>query len=140
VKGYFLVPMSWKGDLSEEGSPIAMVDSRKFRFGRHAAAAKRIAPGDLLCFYLSGVGIVATAQAASSLSFDDKDSDSRYPFIVGLTSVKIFMVRPIILTPAIRSQLDLLKGKNTARWSWMVQTCNQLSRHDFLLLTSIEEP
>ena len=110
-----------------------------FAFSERSPARKRIAKGDLLCFYAKSKGIVAHATV---LSPPTKRSDKPlavepglYPYIVDLGDISIYTDHAVELNDSTRDRLEALSGSIKDRWGWLVRSTLQISRHDFEILT-----
>jgi hypothetical protein len=100
-----------------------------------------VKPGDWLCFYASGKGVVAHARVMSGperKTHPQVDS-RRYPWLVSLEESSLYIRHPRVINTALRSQLDAFQHRAPdGRWSWFVQRARRVSRHDFMMLTRQE--
>jgi hypothetical protein len=100
--------------------------------------------GDRLCFYESGVGVVAAAEVASvpehrTLSII-RDAE-RYPWAFHVTNVRYFFDAPVVIDAPLRAQLDAFQGREPSQsWAWFVQATHAVTEHDFCLLTAQAAP
>ncbi len=96
-------------------------------------------PGDQICFYVSGRGVIASATIATEpQSGPDPriDGERRFPWIVELSDVKMTN-EPVALTRTLRDQLDGFANRDRDQvWSWFVQYTHPITEHDFKLLTT----
>ncbi len=108
-------------------------------FGEKTPGRKALKPGDWICFYEVGVGVVAEAEVASTpehrhLPFVSEPE--RFPWAFQVRNVRYFFDAPVVLDPALRSQLSAFSGKDAdGKWAWYVQQSHAVSEHDFSLLT-----
>ena len=113
-------------------------EERMFALSNKGATKRAVKPGDWLCFYVSGTGVVAHARVTSvperkaHLHVDSR----RYPWLVSLEESALSLRQPRVLTTALRSQLEAFQHRAPeGRWSWFVQRARRVSRHDFMTLT-----
>jgi hypothetical protein len=130
-------------DLDEEpaldGIRRLVGDHHLYAYGDRTPGRKRLKPGDWICFYASGTGVVGHAQVAS---FPERKpsqyvhDQERYPWTFSLRDVSLYLDRPIVIDAALRATLDAFEGRDPAgHWSWLVQGTRHLTRHDFRVLT-----
>ncbi|MEX1252722.1 MAG: hypothetical protein WEE64_00125 [Dehalococcoidia bacterium] len=110
--------------------------------GRSTPNRKWMRPGDFVCFYATGVGVVACARLAGLP--DELVTAEEWPeptpmegevFKVPLDEVR-WLAEPIVVDESLRSRLQAFEGrKQSPIWSWFVQTTRKLSDGDFRLLT-----
>lgn len=110
-----------------------------YAFGEGTPGRKRLKTGDRICFYASGLGVVAHAEVASAPE-NKPDRRVRYssefPFTFKLKNGKLYLDQPVLLDAARRTRLDAMKGREPGRpWAWFVQTTHKLTEHDFEELT-----
>ncbi len=113
-----------------------------YAYGDRTPGRKVLKPGDWICFYASGTGVVAHAEVSSyperKPSRYVSDSE-RYPWVFAVRSVSLYPERPIVIDAALRARLDAFQGRDPqASWSWLVQGTRSIDRHDFGLLTGQE--
>lgn len=107
-------------------------------FGRRLAARRQMKSGDGICFYATGIGVVAWAVLDSDpeqrLHGALRD-ESRFHWTVRLREV-VLLKEPIRLTIDLRRQLDAFSGREPEQlWSWFVQFTHPVTPRDFGLLT-----
>jgi hypothetical protein len=110
-----------------------------YAFGDKTPGRRVIKPGDWICFYASGLGVVAHAKVKSSPQnaphklVRHKD---KFPWTFQVEGVKIYSDNPVMISESVRGQLDAFKKRDpTKAWSWLVQGTRRLSKHDFEVLT-----
>ena len=95
-------------------------------------------PGDTICFYATGNGVVAHARLASlpERKLDRRiRQPERYPWLFRLDNVELYLNKPIVIDAAMRSGLDAFRGRDANKsWAWFVQATRKISPHDFKLL------
>jgi hypothetical protein len=113
-------------------------EAQVWGFGPKLAARKYMRPGDRICFYATGTGVVASAVIAEAPrnSHDGRIGDPiRFPWVASLRDVRMFE-RPVLLTRDLRKELDAFSARDPDElWSWFVQFAHSVSAHDFLMLT-----
>jgi hypothetical protein len=96
--------------------------------------------GDGICFYASGVGVVADAEIASAVEnrpVTFAKSPDRFPWAFAVRNVHYYLDTPVVIDMALRAQLDAFtKGNDPAgNWAFLVQGTRYVTAHDFELLT-----
>jgi hypothetical protein len=110
-------------------------------FGDRATGRDKIQAGDRICFYYSGVGVVADAEIAGSaerrvVAF--VKHPARYPWAFPVRDVRFYFESPVAIDAALRSKLDAFVEHGhdpNGPWSWLVQGTRYLTAHDFAVLT-----
>ena len=136
---YFLAPV--RGD--EARSPEEVVrhlvgERRIWAFGEKTPYRELLKPGDKICFYASGKGVVAHAEIATKprkVEKPDIEELKEYPWVFQLKNVKLYLDEPVILDANLRSQLDAFKNRGQSTWGWFVHRTQKITKHDFELLT-----
>ncbi len=110
-----------------------------YAFGERTPGRTHIKPGDWICFYATGNGVVAHAEVAS---LPERTRDQRlehpddYPYVFHVQNQELYIDSPVILNPSLRQQLNAFKGRDPDRpWAWFVQATRRVSPQDFKLLT-----
>jgi hypothetical protein len=110
-----------------------------YAFGDGTPGRKRIKPGDWICFYAAGKGVIAHAKITSRpekkpnrhVRYPDK-----YQWTFGLDNTVLYPDTPVVISADARNSLDAFQGKDpTIPWAWFVQATHKLTKHDFDLLT-----
>ncbi len=108
-------------------------------FGEKTPTRTRLAPGDRLCFYETGKGVVAEAEVASAperRTLPHVRHAERFPWAFRVTGVRLFFDDPVLIDAALRARLDAFRGRDPARgWAWFVQQTHAVTEQDFGLLT-----
>jgi len=142
IKGrvnYFLAPA--KGDETRTAEDIVryLVGEKKlWAFGERTPYREVLKPGDKICFYASGKGVVAHAEIATKPEKVKKPEIKElrgYPWIFKLKNVRLYLDDPVILDADLRSKLDVFKKRDQSAWGWFVHRTQKITEHDFMLLT-----
>jgi hypothetical protein len=112
---------------------------RVYAFGERTPGRKHLKPGDMICFYAEGNGVVGHATVSS---YPEKKSSNairdpeRYPWLFSLVKNRTYIDNPVIINAALRLKLDAFKNRDPNKpWSWFVFTTRKLSENDFRILT-----
>lgn len=140
---YWIAPVkSYEEETAEERILKLVGEKKIYAFGEKTAGKKSLRPGDWICFYASGNGVIAHAKAISApiKSLEPGVYNlEEYPWIFRLDNIKLYLDEPIILSVDLRSELDAFKNRNSREaWSWFVLTTRKISEHDFKILTKQE--
>ena len=141
---YYLTPVSDVQEASAQQRIRALLDEGWYVYGERTSGRRRLQVGDCLCFYESGVGVVAAAEVASlpehrvlSLIPDAE----QYPWAFRVTNVRYFFDAPVVIDAPLRAQLEAFQGRDPSQsWSWLVQGTREVTAHDFHLLTAQAAP
>ncbi len=110
-----------------------------YAFGERTPGRRYLKPGDLICFYVAGKGVVAHGLVISRPEHKPHHAvhdTERYPWVFGIKDVELYLDKPIVIDALLRTRLDSFKGRDASRgWSWFVQTTRRISRRDFDILT-----
>jgi len=116
-------------------------DHSIYAFGDRTPGRKRIAPGDKICFYAVGKGIIAYATV---VSFPERKPhpavrhSDQYPWVFRVEDARLFLERPRPVNEKMRAKLDAFRERDpNGSWAWFVQSTSRLTRHDFELLAGI---
>jgi len=141
---YWLTPV--KGDeerTAEEEIKILVGEEKIYAFGERTPGRRCIKPGDRICFYAAGNGVVAHAKVASTPERKRHPKirhPDKYPWVFHLKDVRLYLDNPVIINAELRGKLDAFQGKNPDQgWAWFVQATRRITRRDFELLTRSEE-
>lgn len=139
---YWLLPARPAADGADPVQELhRWLDVRMWGMGRSTAGRKRMQEGDYVCFYGTGVGVVAWAMVAersvelvTAEEWPEPTPMKGEVFKVSLRDIH-WLAEPVSIDEHMRGSLDAFRGKSSSIWSWFVQTTSQLSEHDFRLLT-----
>lgn len=138
---YWLCPVASEADAPAEEVVHKLVGEEKiWAFGNRTPGRQEIKPGDWICFYASGKGVVAHAQVAS---YPEKKPHAavrhsdQYSWTFRLRNPVLYLDNPVVIDPELRVKLDSFAGRDPNKaWAWFVQATRKLpSEKDFLLLT-----
>ena len=139
-KQFWLTPVKSDEEQTADECIKRLVGEEKiYAFGERTPGRRHIKPGDFICFYSAGKGVVAHAQIISQPE-NKKHSKvrhpERYPWTFRVKDVNLYLENPIVIDASLRSQLDVFKESDPNKaWSWFVQAARKISEHDFKLLT-----
>lgn len=136
---YWLTPVTADdAQTAEEVIQNLVGQEHIYAFGDKTPGRKTLKPGDWICFYATGTGVVAHARVVSR---PEKKANrhihhpDKYPWVFRVQDAVLHMDCPTVIDPALRGQLDAFRGRNPgASWAWFVQGTHRLSRRDFDLL------
>jgi hypothetical protein len=138
---YLLTPVRDEAEATVQETLDSLLGHGVYVFADRTAGRDRIKEGDWICFYSSGVGIVADAEIASRaekrvVKFA-KDS-THYPWAFAVRDVRFYFDSPVVIDAPLRARLQAFTdhGHDPAgAWSWLVQGTRYLTAHDFAVLT-----
>jgi len=137
---YWLTPVKSDEICTAEKCIETLVgEAQIYAFGDRTPGRRHLKPGDWICFYATGKGIVAHARVSSAPT---KKPDPRVPhtekyqWTFNLRDAILYIDQPVIIDATIRAQLDYFKGRDMNKtWAWFVQATRRITKHDFGLLT-----
>ncbi len=136
---YWLTPVK-ADDTQTAEEVIENLVARKgiYAFGERTPGRKHLKPGDGICFYATGNGVIAHAKVASPPEKKPnsaiRDSE-RYPWVFKLKDAQVYLDSPIVIDAALRAKLDSFKGRDpSTSWAWFVQATRKITEHDFEVL------
>jgi hypothetical protein len=138
---YWLTPVkSMKDETAEECIEKLVGKEHIYAFGENTPGRKRIKPGDHICFYANGHGVVAHAKVASLPKRKPhkavRDSE-RFPWVFQLTDHNLYVDKPVVVDAELRGQLEAFTGRDPNKsWAWYVQGTGKVTEHDFHILTA----
>jgi len=136
---YWLTPIkSDEERTAEEAIQILVGKEQIYVFGERTPGRKRLRPGDWICFYATGKGVIAHAKVISKpeKKRHPKVRDAeRYPWLFRLENPQLYLDNPIVLDAGVRSQLNAFQDRDPNKpWAWFVQTTRSISQHDFKIV------
>jgi hypothetical protein len=140
---YWLTPVaSDEQDSAAEVVDRLVVKSGIYAFSERTPGRTKLKPGDRICFYASGTGVIADATVMSKpVKGQHKKArhPEKYPYIFTLKKPRSYADSPVVIDQALRAQLEAFAGRDASKsWSWFVQGTRQLSEQDFARLTSAD--
>ena len=139
--GYWLTPVkAMKNETGQECIEKLVGREHIYGFGENTPGRKRIKPGDWICFYANGNGVVAHAKVASLPEKKPHKAirdGERYPWVFRVSDSKLYIDRPEVIDAEMRSRLEAFQGRDPKHsWAWYVQGTGSIGeKHDFELLT-----
>ena len=136
---FLMTPVKDEPGATVEQTLHSLLDKGVYVFGERTAGRARLRNGDRICFYSSGIGVVADAVIASSaerrgVEFAKHAVD--YPWAFTVRDVRYYLDNPVVINEEMRAKLDAFSGKDPrGNWSWLVQGTGYLTSRDFGLLT-----
>jgi hypothetical protein len=138
---YWLTPVrSDEEQTADEVIESLVKEEHIYAFGDRTPGRRHIKPGDLICFYSSGKGVVAHAQVNSTPEYKVHSKvhhPDKYPWIFRVKDAHLYLENPVIIDASLRSQLDAFEGRAEKAWAWFVQATRKISEHDFKVLTRL---
>lgn len=137
---YWLTPVrSDKEGTAEETIKTLVEETGIYAFGERTPGRTQIKPGDWICFYACGKGVVAHSKVASypeNKPHPKTRHPDKYPWTFKVVDAKLYLEKPIAIDASLRAKLDAFKGFDPQRpWAWFVQATRRITENDFMLLT-----
>jgi len=137
---YWLTPVrSEEGETSEECIRNLVMEGKIYAFGERTPGRKEIKPGDIICFYATGIGVVAHAKILTrpEKKYDNRiRNPERYPYLFKLEEPSVYFDNPVVIDSDLRKKLDAFEGKDPDKaWAWFVQATRKITKNDFSILT-----
>ena len=124
---------------AEEVIKTLVGEEEVYAFADRTPGRKHIAPGDWICFYATGNGVVGHARVVSK---PEKKSHSKvrkpekYRWTFKLEDPVLYLESPVVIDATTRIKLDAFANRNPNRpWAWFVQATRKITNHDFRILT-----
>lgn len=141
---YWITPVRSDEEQSAEKVIKTLVgEERIYAFGDRTPGRSRIRPGDWICFYASGNGVIAHAKVASSPERKPHSKvrhPERYPWTFSLKDAQLYAKEPVVIDASLRVQMDAFRNRDPNKsWAWFVQATRKIAEHDFRLLTKRKE-
>lgn len=137
---YWLSPVKGsKEETAEECIRRLVGEEHIYAFGERTPGRKLLKPGDWICFYATGKGVIAHAQVIAPPERKPHPKvrqPERYPWVFGLGDTKLYLEEPVVIDAATRATLGAFVGRDPGRaWAWFVQSTKTITDHDFRILT-----
>lgn len=141
---YWLTPVKGEDEQTAEEVIQTLVGrERIYAFGERTPGRKHLKPGDWICFYATGKGVVAHARVTSMPEHKPHPRirhPERYPWTFRVDDIHLYPDKPVVINAALRSNLDAFQGRDPNKsWAWFVQATRRISEHDFQILTRQQE-
>ncbi len=137
---YWLTPVASDSTGKAEEIILDLVGKEHiYAFGERTPGRSKLKPGDWICFYASGTGVIAHARvktAPERTSHPKIRQPAKYTHLFKLEKVKLYPEKPIILNLELRAQLAAFRHRDQHKsWAWFVQGTHQVVKEDFAKLT-----
>lgn len=137
---WWLTPVTSDEDETAEQVIESLVGREGiYAFGERTPGRRHLKPGDFICFYATGIGVVAHAKVTSkpeNKPHPKVRQPERYPWTFHIGSQKLYLNKPIVIDAALRSRLEVFASRDPAKgWAWFVQATRRVAEHDFKILT-----
>ncbi|MBA7607851.1 hypothetical protein ES703_15020 [subsurface metagenome] len=137
---YWLTPVRSEEDLIAKECIKSLVGEEKiYALGERTPGRKHLKPGDWICFYAQGEGVVAHAKVASypkKKRHPKIKQPEKHPWLFKLDQPVLYLDEPVVIDATLRNQLDAFADKDLNKsWAWFVQSTSKLTKHDFEILT-----
>jgi hypothetical protein len=139
---FHLIPVSDTNTETAAECVQRMVQrSGVWAFTERAAGRSQLAVGDHVCFYASGIGVVAHARVSAApvrQAHPAVDAPEEFPWTVGLSDARLYTESPVAIDADRRASLEAFAvASEPARqnWSWFVQSTHRLYESDFQRIT-----
>lgn len=138
---YWLTPVKADDEQTAEDLIQKLIGREQiYAFGDRTPGRKHLKPGDRICFYATGTGVIAHARVASYPENGHHPSipqPERYSWIFRVDDVSLYPNEPIVIDATLRVSLDAFQERSPEgrRWAWFVQAARRLTEHDFKVLT-----
>lgn len=136
---YWISPVkSDEEQTAEETIRTLLGEAKIYAWGERTPGRTYLKPGDCICFYATGKGVVAHAKVASAPEHKQHPRvrhPARYPWVFQIKDPQLYLDEPVVIDAALRAQLDAFRDKDLNRsWAWFVQATRRISQHDFEML------
>jgi hypothetical protein len=133
---YWITPVRTNEKQTAEHSIQVLVGQEHiYAFSESAPGRKHLKPGDWICFYATGKGVVAHARVISSPEKNPHPKvidREKYAWTFRLNDASLYLSSPIVINAALRSNLDAFRDRDpNIPWAWFVQATRRISEHDF---------
>src|SRR5262245_26019637 len=116
---FWLTPVrSWEDKTPEDVIQILVKGERIYALGEKTHGRRLLKPGDWICFYIPGKGIVAHARLATSPERRKHraiSNHSKYPWVFHVEEITFHPDHPIPVNANMRSNLDAFRGRDLNR-------------------------
>ena len=138
---YWLTPVRGDAEQTAEECIQSLVgDKGVYAFGHRTPGRRHIKPGDWICFYATGKGVVAHARVTSrpvNRPHSAVHDSERYPWVFQVSDATLYLTEPVVIDAALRGKLDAFRDRDPGKaWAWFVQATRSVSAHDFELLAA----
>ena len=136
---YWITPVKSNEEQTAEEVVNTLVGQEGiYAFGERTPGRKHLKPGDWICFYATGNGVVGHAKVTSTPKKKPHKrvrDPQRYPWVFHLDKVKLYIETPTIIDASVRSRLDAFNNRDPNKsWAWFVQATRKITEQDFNIL------
>ncbi len=137
---YWLTPVrGYEEDPPQEVIERLVAEAGIYAWSQRTPGRKELKPGDMICFYASGMGVAAHARVRTRPQKKEHPSvrdPEGYPWVFEVEEPKLYYDEPVAIDAELRSRLNAFEGRDpNRRWGWFVQATRKISKDDFELLT-----
>lgn len=137
---YWLTPVKSDEERTAEDAVRALVvDEKIYAWSERTPGRRHLKPGDWMCFYATGIGVVGHARVVSApteMEHPAVSQPDRYRWIFKVDRAEFYADSPVVIDAALRSRLGAFEGRDPNRsWAWFVQGTHKVTEHDFRILT-----
>jgi hypothetical protein len=137
---FWLTPVSTDEYATAKETVKTLVEKENiYAFGERTPGRKHIKPGDYICFYESGNGVVGHAIIESKPRNEinpNVKTPEKYHWIFDIGSPVLYLNNPVVIDAELRSKLDEFENREPNKpWGWFVQSTREITQHDFEILT-----
>jgi len=137
---YWLTPV--KGDKSQTAEEVIeslVGENGIYAFSETTPGRKRLKPGDWICFYATGKGVIAHARVASTPEKRPHRAvrnAKKYDWTFRVDKTRLYVETPVMIDAPMRGKLQEFHGRDPDKsWAWFVQGTHDISERDFKTLT-----
>ena len=137
---YWLTPVASDDEMTAQQTVESLVGQEGvYAFSERTPGRTKLKPGDRICFYASGTGVIAHATVATipaKKTHKKIRHPEKYPYLFGLKEAKLYLDNPVVIDQGLRAKLEAFEGREPQKsWAWFVQGTRSLVEGDFALLT-----
>jgi hypothetical protein len=138
---YLVTPVRDAPEATARETLESLLGNGVYVFGDRTTGRDKIRAGDQICFYWTGVGVVADAVIASAAErrvVKFAKDPANWPWAFAVQDVRFYFDSPVVIDAALRSQLDAFVKHGhdpNGAWAWLVQGTRYMTAHDFAILT-----
>ncbi|MBN2378489.1 EVE domain-containing protein [candidate division WOR-3 bacterium] len=139
---YWVTPVKTVEErTAEDAIRILVGESKIYAFSERTPGRRHIKPGDWICFYATGTGVIAHARVKTKPKKEHHGKvhmPEKYPWVFHLDNPVLYLNKPVVIDSILRSKLDAFEGRLKKAWAWFVQATRKITKHDFEVLTRRE--
>jgi hypothetical protein len=144
-RSHLITPVRDEDDRTAQDTIRELLNAGWYVFGDATPGRKKLKPGDRICFYETGVGVVAEAEIASYPERQPPPARGivknleKFPWSFRVTNARLFFEDPIVIDAELRSRLKAFANRDPFQsWGWFVQPTRIVTEHDFEVLTGMD--